>query len=210
MRAAEKAYAHVKSGILDRYFKEGEFLTEGEIAKVLGISRTPVREAFLLLEAENFVNLLPKKGAFIPGVSLREIKEVMEARILIESFAAEKVVEERAGITPKLRTLLEEQRGIAEQGDNEEFIRLDQQFHHTMVKDSGNDLLLKFYEGLRDKQIRMGIRAVAYSPKRVKRVLGEHEAIVTAAERGDVEELKRSIREHLNATRLILERKAYE
>lgn len=210
MSAVEKAYSYVKSGILDRSFGEGSFLTEGEIANALGISRTPVREAFLLLKAEDLVQLVPKKGTLVPKISLREIKEVMEARILIESFAAERLARMRGKIAPQLRTLLERQAEVAEDGEIEEFIRLDRQFHRTMVGNSGNKLLVKFYEGLRDRQTRMGIRAVAYSPERMKRVLEEHRAIVVAVEEGDADELKRSIHEHLDATLAILEEEALE
>ncbi len=211
MRAAEKAYEYVKSEILGRSFREGEFLTEGAIAETLGISRTPVREAFVMLEAEDLVQLFPKKGALIPTTSPREIKEVMEARSLVEVFATEKVVERRSQIAPKLRALLECQAQIdAQEGDVGDFIKLDRQFHHLMVDNCGNDLLVRFYEGLRDRQIRMGIQAVAYSPQRVAQVLEEHEAIVAAAEEGDAYELKRRVREHLDATLAILKEKAFE
>lgn len=211
MRAAEKAYEYVKSEILGRSFREGEFLTEGAIAEVLGISRTPVREAFVMLDAEDLVQLHPKKGALIPTTSPREIKEVMEARGLIEVFAAERVVQRRAQVAPKLRDLFEcHARIAAQEGDIGDFINLDRQFHYLMVENCGNDLLVRFYEGLRDRQIRMGIQAVAYSSERVTKVIEEHEAIVVAAEAGDADELKRHVREHLDATLTILKEKAFE
>jgi DNA-binding GntR family transcriptional regulator len=87
---------------------------------------------------------------------------------------------------------------------------LDRQFHRMMVSSSSNKLLVAFYEGLRDRQIRMGIRAVAYSPERMKRVLEEHRAIVVAVEEADADELKKSIHEHLDATLAILEEEALE
>ena len=83
MSATENAYSYVKSRILNRSFPEGVFLTEGEIAKALGISRTPVREAFLLLKAEDLFQLVTKNGTLVPKIYQREIKEVMEARIVI-------------------------------------------------------------------------------------------------------------------------------
>ena len=163
-----------------------------------------------MLKAEDLVQLVPKKGTLVPEISLREIKEVMEARVLIESFAAEKLARKRGKIAPQLRTVLERQAEVAEDGKIEEFIRLDRQFHRTIVSSSGNKLLVTFYEGLRDRQIRMGIRAVAYSPERMKRVLEEHRAIVVALEEADAEELRKNIHEHLNATRAILEEESLE
>ena len=209
MTATEKAYTYIKSAILKRSFREGEFLTEGAIAQTLGVSRTPVREALLKLEAEDFVVLLPKKGIFIREPSLREIREVMEARLMIELFAAEHAVETPSNITPTLRTLFIEQAKAADTGDVEEFIRLDRQFHYTIVSSCGT-IVLKFYDSLRDRQILMGIRAMAYSPRRMKRVLEEHAAIVAALEQDDGDDLKRCIRTHLDATRVRLEEHTHE
>lgn len=163
-----------------------------------------------MLKAEDLVQLVPKKGTLVPEISLREIKEVMEARVLIESFAAEKLAQKRGKIAPQLRTVLERQAEVAEDGKIEEFIRLDRQFHRTIVSSSGNKLLVTFYEGLRDRQIRMGIRAVAYSPERMTRVLEEHRAIVVALEEANADKLKKTIHEHLNATRAILEEESLE
>lgn len=210
MTATEKAYKYIKSSILNRSFQEGEFLTEGALAQELGISRTPVREALLKLQAEDFVTLLPKKGIFIRGASLREIREVMEARLMIELFAAEHTMETRTDITRTLRDLLREQTKAIDAGNVEEFIQIDHQFHYTIVNSSGNSLLKKFYDSLRDRQIRMGIRAMAYSRERMKRVLEEHEMITVALEQNDSDRLKQCIRTHLEATRKRLEEQAHE
>ena len=210
MRAKEKAYGYVKTGILDRSLGEEEVFTEGEIADALGISRTPVREALLVLEAEGFVKLLPRKGFMVPKSSPREIREVMEARILIEEFSANKVVEKRSEVVPRLDGLLWRQGEFAEADDIARFIELDRQFHYLMVSNCGNDLLVKFYETLREKQVRMGIQAVAYSPGRVREVIEEHSSIVRAAEEADEEALRASIRSHLSATLTVLKEHAFD
>ena len=67
--ASDRAYAYVKSGILDGTHTGGQFFTEGEVAEAVGVSRTPVREALLRLEVEGLVRLYPKKGAMIVPVS---------------------------------------------------------------------------------------------------------------------------------------------
>ena len=61
--AADRVYAHVKQGVLERTYEGGTLLTEGELAEAVGVSRTPVREALLRLEAEGLIKLYPKKGA---------------------------------------------------------------------------------------------------------------------------------------------------
>jgi DNA-binding GntR family transcriptional regulator len=208
--AKEKAYNYVKSRIIDRSLKEGDFLTEVGIAKELGISRTPVREAFLLLETENFVRLVPKKGALIPRISLREIREVMEARMLIELFAAERAVERRSELGPRLKSSLEDQERLVGEGKIDDFVRSDREFHFMIVSAARNNLLAQFYEGLRDRQIRMGIKIVTYSSERVRQVLSEHAAIADSLDEGDVDKLKDAIRKHLDATLSILMEQAFK
>lgn len=209
MTAQEKAYVYIKTKIIDKSFKEGNFLTEGEVAKDLGISRTPVRGAFLRLETENLLKLFPKKGALVPLILPREIREVMEARIVIELFAVEKISGEYARIAPKLRNLLEEQAETEKEDSTHKFIELDRQFHYLIVSSCKNNILVSLYESLRERQVRMGVRATTYSPERVKQVLAEHEAIVKCVEKGDVEGTKEATRTHLEATAAILKEYAF-
>ena len=67
--AKDRAYAYVKERILEGAYPGGELLSEGEVAEALEVSRTPVREAFLLLEAEGLMRLYPKRGALVVPVS---------------------------------------------------------------------------------------------------------------------------------------------
>src|SRR4051794_14668143 len=85
--AAERVYSHVKQAVLDRSFEGGSLLTEGELAEAVGVSRTPVREALLRLEAEGLLRLYPKKGALVLPVSAQEITDVVETRLLVEEHA---------------------------------------------------------------------------------------------------------------------------
>lgn len=78
--AAERAYRHLKRAILEQVHPGGSLISEGEIAEAAGVSRTPVREALLRLEAEGLVALYPKRGALVRPVSAREITDVVEAR----------------------------------------------------------------------------------------------------------------------------------
>ena len=84
MSASDKAYEHVKAGILSGDIAPSTFLTEGQLADEVGISRTPVREALLRLQAEGMVELFPKKGALVVAPTPQETREVFEARALIE------------------------------------------------------------------------------------------------------------------------------
>src|SRR4051812_18170722 len=86
--AARRAYAEVKERLLDGRFAGGTLLSENEIAQRLGLSRTPVRQAFVQLEAEGLLELYPRRGALVVPVSASEADDVLEARLLIEQHAA--------------------------------------------------------------------------------------------------------------------------
>src|SRR5258707_4881136 len=89
--AADRAYDWTKERLLDGTFPGGELLSEGQVADALLISRTPVREAFLRLQAESFLKLYPKRGALGVPVTLAEARALGEARLMMERSALETV-----------------------------------------------------------------------------------------------------------------------
>src|SRR3954462_15772343 len=86
--AAARVYAHVKERLLDGSFPGGALLSENELSQQLGLSRTPVRQAFVQLEAEGLLELYPKRGALVVPVAASEIEDVFEARLLVEEHCA--------------------------------------------------------------------------------------------------------------------------
>ena len=181
----------------------GAFLTEEEVASALGISRTPVREALLRLEAEHLIELLPRRGAFIPPVSTHEMADVMEARRAIETFAVAQAADP-ARLVDRLEALLDEQRAHVD--DAERFIARDRAFHQAMVQATGNRVLQAFYESLRDRMMRMGVVAVHRRSDRCEQVLAEHTAIVEAIRASDRDGARDAIGEHLHSTLQLLVR----
>ena len=90
--ATERAYRHTRDGVLDGTYPAGSLITEGDVSEAVGVSRTPVREAFLRLQAEGWLRLYPKRGALVVPVSSAEIDDVIETRAMVERFAVEKVI----------------------------------------------------------------------------------------------------------------------
>lgn len=200
----EKAYRFLKETVLTDPAMQGEFLSEQMIADRVGISRTPIREALLLLAAEELVSLVPKRGAYIAPLSGREISELMEMRALLERYAAQRTV--RTGMAPvaEMDRILEEQTWLRGTEKAKEFIEADHRFHATLIAAAGNKLMAKQYEALRSRQVRAGVSALYRSPGRQNEVCAEHRHIVTAlaAERADV--ACAAIDNHIEATRRIL------
>lgn len=200
----QKAYSFLKDTVLTDPAMQGEFLSEQMIADRIGVSRTPIREALLLLAAEDLVSLVPKRGAYIAPLSGREIGELMEMRGLLERYAAERAV--RSGSVPAdaMREALDVQTGLRGEQNAKEFIAADHRFHATLVASVGNDLITKQYEALRSRQIRAGVTALYRSGGRQEEVLAEHRRILEALEAGSAEDACAAIDAHIAATRRIL------
>lgn len=195
--AKDRAYEHVKGAILSQEYAGGRMLTEGEIAEAVGVSRTPVREALLRLAAEGLVELYPKRGALVLAVSADEIRDVHEARELLEGYAAEGALRSRAVVVPELRRRVAAMRAAAEAGDVAEFTRADRAFHAAMVEASGNRVVRGWYDQIRDRQLRMRTMLVPDAKDRMATAIREHEAILAAVEGGDVDAVRREVLAHL-------------
>ncbi|MFD7434912.1 GntR family transcriptional regulator [Streptomyces sp. NPDC059861] len=183
--AADRVYTHVKQGVLDRRYEGGTLLTEGELADAVGVSRTPVREALLRLEAEGLIKLYPKKGALVLPVSAQEIADVVETRLLVEEHAARKAVPAPSGLIVRLEELLEQQREQAAAGDLAAAAVTDRSFHAEIVRSGGNEILSRLYDQLRDRQLRMGVAVMHSHPDRIAKTLAEHQHILDALRSGD-------------------------
>lgn len=181
--AQDLTYGWLKAHISELSRDGGVFLSESEVAAQAGTSRTPVREALLRLEAEGFLQIVPKKGAYIPPISDSEVEAVMQARALVEDWAVRRIVPVEATFIAELEASIGEQETLID--DPAGFIECDRAFHRLMVRRAGNPVLAEFYESLRERQIRMGIRAVASGSNRARAVLDEHTAIVRALAEGD-------------------------
>lgn len=205
MNAQDSTYRWLKTHIAGLPCGEGTFLTEAEVATTAGTSRTPVREALLRLEAEGLVQILPKKGAFVPPISDRDIGDVMEARALVEEWSVRRIAAAYRSLAPELTALVDDLGVVlGEQSDAIDdpiaFIELDRAFHRALVQAAGNAVLESFYESLRDRQMRMGLHAVAAAEDRARRVLTEHRAIVQALRARNEDRAARAVRSHLDNT----------
>lgn len=180
MSASDKAYEHVKGGILAGDIAPRSFLTEGHLAAEVGISRTPVREALLRLQAEGMVELFPKKGALVVAPTPQEMREVFEARALIEEWAADQMWSRRAEALPALRKL-DEMSAAMKVDDVSAFSAADRAFHEVIVESAGNSVIARQYSHLRDRQI----------------------VIVAGNLRGDKPRMTTSLRQHRELLRLL-------
>ena len=200
LSATERAYAHTKARVLDGTYPGGSLITEGEISEAVGVSRTPVREAFLRLQAEGLLRLYPKRGALVVPVSPGEINDVMETRGMIERFAVDKVIASggHREVGARLREALGQQRRLRKSAES--FNEADREFHGLLVAATGNQVITDLYAALRDRQVRMGLTTLRRDPQRIDRILEEHAALADAIAKGNRDAACRCLTDHLHGT----------
>ncbi|MBY8888066.1 GntR family transcriptional regulator [Streptomyces sp. PTM05] len=202
--AAERVYAHVKQAVLDRSYEGGTLLTEGDLADAVGVSRTPVREGLLRLEAEGLIKLYPKKGALVLPVSAQEIADVVETRLLIEEHAVRKVIPAGDQLLRRLEELLDEHEEHRETGDLARASVTDRCFHAEIVRAAGNAILAHLYDQMRDRQLRMGVQVMHAEPDRIARNITEHAEILAAIRAGDADGAAAAVRRHVGRVKAIV------
>jgi DNA-binding GntR family transcriptional regulator len=195
-------FAWLKKHVVSLPWTDGTFVTEAEVCRATGVSRTPVREALLRLEADGYLRIVPKKGAFVPPIGEREVEAIMQARALVEDFSVRRAVQAAEYLAPELDRLLAEQE--RRQKSPFEFIELDREFHRAIISAADNPVLADFYEGLRDRQMRMGVYALASSDQRIEAVLAEHRAIADAVRAADADRAAQAMSRHLEKTLAVL------
>jgi DNA-binding GntR family transcriptional regulator len=195
--AGQRAYEFAKWAILSAVYAGGDVITEGGLANELGMSRTPVREALLRLEAEGLVRLCPKKGAIVSSFSVDEAEDVLEARVLVENYTASRSFGERARLLPQLEKTHQEMKRCRQQRDTAGFTQADRVFHELIVDAAGNAVLSAVYRTLRERQTLFTSVLMRGRVDRMDAAIDEHTGIIETL-RGDEESaFTKTVNDHL-------------
>jgi DNA-binding GntR family transcriptional regulator len=207
--ASYRVYTWTKERIVDGTLAAGTMISEGEISEALDVSRTPVREAFLRLAAEGILDLFPKRGALVAPVTVADMRNVMEARLLIEPWAAGVAagLANRQELVTRLTQLVSEMSAAQLPEEALQYRETDRLFHKAIVAATDNTLIEAFYQSLRDRQLRMGFAALGHAEGRVEHSHSEHRAIARAIAAGDPDEAAELVRSHVSKNRAALELK---
>lgn len=135
----EKIYHRLKNAILDGVYKPGESLIEMKLAKELGVSRTPVREAIRQLELEGLVSSIPNKGVIVEGVTPQDVEDIYTIRKMIEGLAARWAAEKISDTQlTDLKDILDLIEFYTEKGEIDKVSELDSRFHDVIFKASNS------------------------------------------------------------------------
>ena len=198
---AKMAYEAIRKSILSGQWKIGELYNEKAIAADLGISRTPVREALLELASQDLIIFLPRRGLMVNRFTRRDVDEIFELRKAIELAAVEKITVTSPPFDLfEIEDALLSQRKAVKQKDYLAFMEADRLFHTSVSELTSNRRLIAILDNIRDMIHVMGAKALALEGRAVE-VIKEHQTILEAVKKGNIEEARRAMAYHLDQSK---------
>jgi DNA-binding GntR family transcriptional regulator len=188
----EQVYQRLLHAICDGELAPGTRLTQEELAAALVVSRQPVLQALRLLKKDGFVIDAGRRGLQVPPLEAQAIAQVYEVRAVLDCLAARRAALAKAQLDP---TVIDEGRTAAAGQRIGVMIDADMNFHHVIYAASGNPLIAETVN-YHWRHIRRAMGAVLQTVGVRRAVWDEHEAILQAINRGDVDRAERLAREH--------------
>jgi DNA-binding GntR family transcriptional regulator len=205
--AADTAYEAIRAGILAGDHAQGDRLREEELADVIGVSRTPIREALRRLQADGLVELGTNRGAQVVSYTEADLQEIFDLRALIEPYAhglAADTVD--AATLDRLRELadgMEEQQHGSGDRSRGRIAELNREFHTTIVQASGSDRVMALLQQV--VQVPIVHRTFhRYTPEALARSFEHHRELIDALVAGDGTWAAAVMRSHVHAARAAL------
>jgi DNA-binding GntR family transcriptional regulator len=197
----------IRRRILTGEFRPGQKINESEIAVNLGISRSPVREAFRILERDGLIITLPRKGSYITDISLKDLEELFEIRKILECYALD-CIKKRAKKSPeKIQSMIEElDRNLLKKHDPFSVIS---GFHYSLVELSNNSRLIELYKILAVSLRRYWL--IYHSEKGQRDIsLEHHQEILNILKEGNYSGTKTLLKKHIQYVKGVVRKRVKE
>ncbi len=187
----------LREAIIAGRLKPGERIRERELVSLLGVSRSPLREAIRILETEGLITSLAHRGARVSELSAVDLHDMLDVRIMLESFAARLFIERLdEAVLRAMEEQVERSRAPGYRVDLQENFDLGLEFHDLLVGACGNRKVVQLHENLRRHQTRYQHFAFARLGRDV-RALDEHAEMVAMLRARDLGAVERLMRAHL-------------
>jgi DNA-binding GntR family transcriptional regulator len=190
----------IRDAILNGTLPAGSRLDQNQLANDLNVSLVPVREALKKLEGEGFVQIVPRRGAFVTESSVADMEDLYFARSLLEGQAAYHAAERlSADDLEKLDSLLDEMGSALERQDYASFTQTNHDFHFIIYRAAGSKHLVNLINSLWDLAQRYRYRYV-FLKDQSQVIQAEHTTILAACHAHDAKALRDAIITHMNQT----------
>jgi len=205
-----RIYNFLREQLLSGEIQPHEHLIEAKVARDIGTSRTPVREALHSLELEGLIESIPRVGYVVKSISEEEVEEICEIRAAIEGLGARWAMEKaQKKLVEGLKKNISLSDERVSKGDVRAFVDMDAQFHEIISKLSGSKRLLELAQTLRRHMLRYRIQSI-YSIDNVRRAIDGHKGILRAIEKRDLEEVNKAIQHHMEQSKRDILRYAFQ
>ena len=182
-----RVFHKIREDILNGRYKVKEELREVAIGEEMGVSRTPVREAFRQLELEGLIQIVPNKGAYVTGITAKDVKDIYMMRSLLEGLCARWATE---NITKEQMEEMEENIFLSEfhaaKGHTEQMAELDNRFHEILYEACNSKMLEHALKDYHQYVLRVRRKTLS-SQKRSTASNEEHRRIMEAIKAGDAD-----------------------
>ncbi len=198
---SECVYNSIKEAIIKGQLEPGIKISETSLAKELGVSRTPVREALRILSAEGFVKLAPNSGLIVNSFTHKDAEEILVVRSFLEGeaskMAAANITEEGKKKLQDAVNLMEEVYKLEGMEKALRFSNSDIIFHRVIFEIAGNSKMQKISESLSDRQVRFYISTNSANTELMDVCCKQHEYIMEAILAGDGVGAEKYAKEHI-------------
>ena len=183
----EQVAEQIRNAIIEGRLRPNDHVVEGELTQHLGVSRTPIREALILLEREALIVSIPHRGRFVRVFSEDDVRALFSMRTTLENFAAELVIGRLAPTDfHHLQTLIDTQRVCFAEGDFQRARSTDMAFHRYLVDFSQHPVLMRSWQELVAQVAALLYLRADYDPEYNERLaIEDHQAILDAYRNGD-------------------------
>jgi DNA-binding GntR family transcriptional regulator len=195
------AYDAIKHRIITCAFRPGEYINELQLSALLKIGRTPVHQALDRLMVEGMVEVIPRKGVIVKPVSLNEVLQIIEVRLINEPLAA-RIAADQANDADlnELTDVLERSRHWASVRNVENLMLFDREFHVLIARATKNDVLSELLRSLHERSLRFWFISLN-APKQYETVQDEHAAILDAIRQRNPDKAETAMRRHIESFR---------
>lgn len=195
-------YTELQTGILSGAIPDGSKLTEQSVCKQYKVSRTPVREAFRQLEADGLLENIPNRGAFVTGLSRRDISDLFDLRSMFEVQAVEWAIKRMSDEDIELLSeTVEFMEFYTLKDDVEKVLNFNSQFH-SIIYSGTQDRLIQKTLAIYQTYLKYSAPEKTFSGDYLKTVLEEHRAIYDAFENRNVAAGRKAMEYHMAQTKL--------
>ena len=195
--SSEAVYATLREAILSKALRPGPQFAEEDLARVFGVSRTPIREAILRLESEHLMDRRGRRRVSVSEISPAEVLEIYDVRVVLDGLAAELAAQYA---TPpeiaQLHWVSERMKSAEDSGDFATISALSLEWHEWLARASRNSFLLNQIRVVHDR-VRRFDRTTFEFPGRGRVAIGEHEQILAAVQAGDAAKAAELAKTHL-------------